>query len=75
MGSTHGFMKYFCLRADLLKLPFTKKYSGKKLKEGEKVALLIFGIFKNNKINYSVKCIYLSIVLKTKSIEKGFFPY
>lgn len=42
--STHGFMKYFCLSADLLRLPFTKKHSGKEFKR-KKVALLIFGIF------------------------------
>ena len=42
--STHGLMKYFCLSADLLRLPFTEKHSGKALKR-IKVALLIFGIF------------------------------
>lgn len=31
MGSTHGFMKYFCQRADLLSLPFTKKHNGKEV--------------------------------------------
>lgn len=44
MGSTQSFMKYFCLCADLLMLPFTKKHSGKEFK-GWKVALLIFDIF------------------------------
>ena len=43
--STHGLMNYFCLSADLLRLPFTEKHSGKAFKR-IKVALLIFGIFK-----------------------------
>lgn len=32
MGSTHSFMKYLCLRADLLRLPLTMKHNGKEVK-------------------------------------------
>lgn len=62
-----GFMKYFCMCADLLR---ETQWEGASRKL--EVALLILVFFRNNEINYSVKDIYLCIVLK-KHWKKGFF--
>lgn len=52
-------MKYFCMCADLLR---ETQWEGASRKL--EVALLILVFFRNNEINYSVKDIYLCIVLK-----------